>query len=186
MTENQTMENQAEASSGSADVPEIKVPAFDQPEAVAADAGPEAGVAPTALNARGRDAFFEMFRGLIAAPNAVLAMRGGAPLATLNIAPEDAAARQASDTLYEICEETPALRFLIDPQNKTLQRVFILGAFFVPLISTATAELKSRKAPPSSSQEPASPAAGETSGYEDKGVEQLTAVVPDEPEKDAA
>lgn len=60
---------------------------------------------------------------------------------------EEQTARGASDALYDICMETPALHFLIKPGNVWFQRVAAIGAFAVPKAMGAVAEMKARQAP---------------------------------------
>lgn len=69
-------------------------------------------------------------------------------LKSLAIQPqEEQTARGASDALYDICMETPALHFLIKPGNVWFQRVAAIGAFAVPKAMGAVAEMKARQDP---------------------------------------
>lgn len=57
---------------------------------------------------------------------------------------EEEKARAASDAFYEICKETPALRFLLDPQSVWAKRIVAIGAFAWPKYQYVTAELAAR------------------------------------------
>lgn len=96
-----------------------------------------------------REQFFMMFRGGIGAPNLMLKP----PLQSLVIAESDQAARQASDAIYETCLEVPALRFLIEPTNKWLQRALIVGGFGYGVYASCMAEIAARKPPPKAAKE---------------------------------
>lgn len=124
-----------------------------------ADGLEQPGTAPTE-NASGRlnkDQFYDLFRGIFAAPNMFLAMRGQAPLNALNIAPENAAARAASDATYEICEETESLRWMLEPGNKWAQRALIIGSFVMGVGQTAMIEYRMNNARPVDDGKPDQP-----------------------------
>jgi len=117
-------------------------------DAVSAEPAPEYPAGWTRNQAPvGKDVFFENFKGLISAPNAVLVLKRQAPLQTLMIADDNLAARRASDAIYDICLETPWLNFFLAEDSKWAERALAIGAFFVPLVSAAGLELKMRNRP---------------------------------------
>jgi hypothetical protein len=61
---------------------------------------------------------------------------------------EQAQARGASDALYDICLETPAMHFLIQPGGVWFQRVAAISAFALPKAMGAAAEIRARRAKP--------------------------------------
>ncbi|MGD1933252.1 MAG: hypothetical protein ACFB0Z_01890, partial [Candidatus Phaeomarinobacter sp.] len=125
-----------ESGDGVSDAPDFEVPEFeaealpDDPDAPQADAG----------HLIDADGFIEMFRGLCAAPNIALAMMREQPLEALKVEADDPSARAASDALFEIVEETPALHFLLDPSSVWLKRTIVIGTFVVPRALAARGE----------------------------------------------
>lgn len=70
-------------------------------------------------------------------------------LESLPVKPEEEQrARAASDALYDTALETPALRFLIEPSNKWMQRAFALWAYAAPKAAAVRMELMAKKAQP--------------------------------------
>ena len=61
---------------------------------------------------------------------------------------ETAQARGASDALYDICLETPAMQFLIKPGGVWFQRVAAISAFALPKAMGIKAEMKAKRAKP--------------------------------------
>gem|GEM_PF-4508538 len=72
---------------------------------------------------------------------------GMARLDSLAVDQGDPAARAASDALYETALETPALRFLVSPGNKWVQRALVIVAFAGPKAAAVRAELAARRTP---------------------------------------
>ncbi|MGH0002634.1 hypothetical protein ACQU0X_27945 [Pseudovibrio ascidiaceicola] len=96
--------------------------------------------------------FYQSFKGMLAAPNILFLMKGMQPLQSLEITPpEEPSARAATDYLYKIAHKSPLLRWMIQPENETLQGLLAIGAFAVPKALAINAELKSRAG---SSQKP--------------------------------
>lgn len=54
-------------------------------------------------------------------------------------------ARPASDALYDICEETPSLHFLIKPGGKWMERAIAIGMFAVPIAKGVRDEVAERR-----------------------------------------
>ena len=108
------------------------------------------------------DAFFAGVRGFFGSPNVILIRKGVEPLKSLVIEPDDQAARQASDCLYEICLETPWLNFLVNPESKWAARVFIIGGFSFSRFQMVQAEIHERRQVARSAAviSPASPSPG--------------------------
>lgn len=69
-------------------------------------------------------------------------------LHTLTGAPDRAEAGPASDAVYDIAVETPALHWLIQPQSIWLQRAVVIAAFAVPVATECAHELRARRAKP--------------------------------------
>ncbi len=87
----------------------------------------------------GKDAFYALFCGGFRIGNAVTGLK------SLAIPQGDASARECSDAIYEICEETPLLNFVIQPGGKWLQRMTAIGMFAVPMTMNVQAEIAARK-----------------------------------------
>lgn len=67
------------------------------------------------------------------------------PLMSMPIQPdEEEAARECSDTLYEICLETPWLQALVKPQSKWALRLMAIGYFGMIKIQVIREEISSR------------------------------------------
>lgn len=94
----------------------------------------------------GREEFFGMFRAIFEAPNVYFAIKGDDPLESLKIDPADPAARNASDALYEIIWDIPALRWILEPEGKWTQRLFALGLFIGGRILMIRTEIAARSA----------------------------------------
>lgn len=93
---------------------------------------------PTVLT---EEQFFEVFKGIHDVPGHMLGLQS-LPIATH----EMQSARAASDVIYEIANEVPAFRFLIEPGNIWLQRAMVVAAFAVPKMQAVTQELRARRA----------------------------------------
>lgn len=137
------------ASTPIGDLDDLEIPFFE------AEAGPEFAAEPGAVSGPGvspgtltKDQFFGMFRALIAAPNGVLAFQNKPELKTLMIAETDQGARAASDALWDICNEVPWLRWMIEPGSVWAQRALVIGGFVVPLAISARAEYAALNAKP--------------------------------------
>ena len=76
-----------------------------------------------------KEDFFQMFCGLIEAPNMVLTFKGEDPLQSLVIAPGDPQARAASDVLYKTCLRVRWLRWMLAPEAEWAKDLMIVGAF---------------------------------------------------------
>ncbi|WP_417842181.1 hypothetical protein [Terasakiella sp.] len=57
-------------------------------------------------------------------------------------------ARGASDALYDICLETPAMQFLIKPGGVWFQRVAAISAFALPKAMGVVSEVRAKRAKP--------------------------------------
>ncbi len=137
------------ASTAIGDLDDLEIPFFE------AEAGLELGPEPGAVAGPGlapgtltKDQFFGMFRALIAAPNGVLAFQNKPELKTIMIAETDQGARAASDALWDICNEVPWLRWMIEPGSVWAQRALVIGGFVVPLAISARAEYAAMNAKP--------------------------------------
>lgn len=115
-------------------------------EAAAAPPGDEPPAAPPG-GIVGKDEFFTAFRALFAAPNVWRAYKGRAALQSLKIEADDAAARQASDALYDTCLDVPWLRWLLAPENKWLERAVVIGTFAYARGTAVSVELRRDPAP---------------------------------------
>jgi len=92
-----------------------------------------------------RETFFANFKGLFALGGVIPV--APLPLECLPIRPEEeAAARGASDALYDICLDTPFLRFLLSPESEWAKRGFAILAFMGPKLMAVRAELAGRVA----------------------------------------
>ncbi|MCG8696314.1 MAG: hypothetical protein MI806_34275 [Minwuiales bacterium] len=80
-------------------------------------------------------------------------------LQTLVASAEMPEARGASDAIYDICLESPWLRFLLDPKAVWLQRAAAIAAFAVPVAAGVAEELRARDAKPAGSGSTAEPEA---------------------------
>lgn len=87
-----------------------------------------------------KDQFHDTFCGMF---NFSSALTG---LNSLRTEKHDKVGRETADTLYEIAEETEALRWLIQPENKWVQRALVLYAFSAPKIAGCRAEIAHKKA----------------------------------------
>lgn len=94
-----------------------------------------------------KDGFFELFCGVFAAPNIALVMKGAQPLESLPVRPDDVGARKASDAIYEICEETTWLHWMLAPESAWAQRMVVIGTFGMAKYNAVSAELAARQAP---------------------------------------
>lgn len=104
-------------------------------------AQPEAGV--TADGMIDRETFFANFKGLFALGGVIPV--APLPLECLPIKPEEeAAARGASDALYDICAETPFLQWMLSPESEWAKRGFAILAFTAPKLMAVRAELAGR------------------------------------------
>ncbi len=116
----------------------------------------------------GKDEFYHVFKFVFAAPNMIPAPPF--PIQSLPISePEEPQARAASDVVYEICEESTFLRWMIEPQSVWMQRLLVVAAFAGPKAAAVVSELKVRRAQPvrpkaQPSDEPAKPAASVPDG----------------------
>lgn len=90
-----------------------------------------------------KETFFANFKGLFALGGMIPVPP--LPLECLPIKPEEeAAARGASDALYDICAETPFLQFLLSPESEWAKRGFAILAFMGPKVMAARAELAAK------------------------------------------
>lgn len=93
-----------------------------------------------------KDEFFSTFKMLFAIPNMVPVKP--LPLQSLPIKPdEEAAARGASDAVYDIAAETAYLRWLIEPGSEWMGRLMAIGLFSFGKGGAIMAELSARSAP---------------------------------------
>lgn len=132
-------------------IPDFSVPMFEEEEAIAASSieGGEQGNAPgPSAGTLNREQFFEMFRGIIAAPNILLSVKGQKQLETLKIGGDNEAALAASNAIYDTCQEFSYLRWMIEPGNAYMQRAVVVGTFVVPLALAARAEYMANNARP--------------------------------------
>ncbi len=96
-----------------------------------------------------KDDFYRMFEMAFHAPNFVLAGRGPFPLESLPIKPEERQqARAASDAIYEIAAETPALRWLLQPDLPWLQRTIPIVMFLGGKVFAIRTEIRAKRAAP--------------------------------------
>lgn len=87
-----------------------------------------------------KETFFANFKGLFALGGIV--PLPPLPLECLPIKPEEeAAARGASDALYDICAETPFLQWMLSPESEWAKRGFAILAFTGPKLMAVRAEL---------------------------------------------
>ncbi|MFN4231361.1 hypothetical protein [Parvibaculum sp.] len=90
-----------------------------------------------------KETFFANFKGLFALGGMIPVPP--LPLECLPIKPEEeAAARGASDALYDICAETPFLQFLLSPESEWAKRGFAILAFVGPKLMAVRAELAAK------------------------------------------
>lgn len=62
-------------------------------------------------------------------------------------APERKGAMDAAGAIYDTAAETPALRWLLDPQGEWVKRVVVVGTFYAPLSRDVVTELRARRRP---------------------------------------
>ncbi len=132
--------------SGSSDplhIRSIDLPPDPVPEPGADAEGVPPATPPDTVTA---DQFFAAFRSLIGAPNVLRALQRRPPLKSLQIAPDDEAARQASDALYETCLEVPWLRWMVTYEGKWIKRAVAIGGFGLGLSASVMAELNAERA----------------------------------------
>jgi len=110
------------------------------------DGGTEGGPGADGRLYVGRDEFFVMFRSLFEAPNVYFSLKGDQPLESLKIDPADPSAREASDALYEIIWDIPALRWILEPESEWMQRLFAIGLFLGGRALMVRAEISARRA----------------------------------------
>ena len=138
------------SSTGSSEADASHLDGIDTGEPEVLDgAGEGAPASPVVLS---RDDFYGLFRVMFQVPNMLRGV-GPLPLNALPIQPhEEEAARQASDAIYDIAEETPALRWLIEPQSKWVQRAIPIAAFaqikFAAIRTELIARQQAQMAPP--------------------------------------
>lgn len=133
----------AQASTTSFSAPHLEGLETDDPELRETQA-PGDGDSDSAAGLLSREHFYSMFQVAFAAPNLLPAWP--LPLEALPIkAGEDRAARAASDAIYDIALETPALRWLIEPQSVWLQRLMVIGAFAVPKAAAVSREIAHKR-----------------------------------------
>lgn len=87
-----------------------------------------------------KDQFHDTFCGMFNFSSALTGLK------SLRTETHDKVGRETADTLYEIAEETEALRWLIQPENKWVQRALVLYAFSAPKIAGCRAEIAHKKA----------------------------------------
>jgi hypothetical protein len=92
------------------------------------------------------DAFYQVFRGMVALPNVLIGLQGEPPLQALQVDEGNPSARAASDALYETIQDVPALHWLLAPESVWLKRALTIGAFVVPTAMAARAEFHQRHA----------------------------------------
>lgn len=68
---------------------------------------------------------------------------------TLVEAPERPSRPDATKAMYEIILDTPAFRFILNPQSLWMQRTLAMGAFFVPVVVGVAGEMRAKAAGPS-------------------------------------
>jgi hypothetical protein len=66
-------------------------------------------------------------------------------------APKRQGGMDAAGAIYDIASETSALRWLLDPKGKWLQRIVAIGAFYAPLAREVAMDLRARRAKPAGS-----------------------------------
>ncbi len=86
----------------------------------------------------GKDEFFGVFSF------AFMMGHSGTGFKSLDIS-GSTSARPASDALYDICEETPSLHFLIKPGGKWMERAIAIGMFAVPIAKGVRDEVQERR-----------------------------------------
>ena len=130
----------------------------DAAHIAAIEVDPEPGEAPPegvegVIDGRfvSRDAWHDgMVKGLMLAHH----MTG---LQSLGKGAADPAARDATGAMYDICIDTPALHFLVQPGSIWLQRAMAIGAWTIPMAMGCAAEIAQRKrggAPPANDSSP--------------------------------
>lgn len=67
-------------------------------------------------------------------------------LKSLEVDKSDGAARACTQALYDTIIDTPALHFLLMPQNKWLERAIAIGMFTIPMAGAVSKEMKAKKA----------------------------------------
>lgn len=182
---------QSENAASGAD-PERYSTAFDFGDEPGADPDPGQAKGPEDLPPDqaavyiGKDQFFGMFRAIFQAPNAYILLKGGEPLVSLEIDPKDPQARAASDAIYDILWEIPALRWILELEGEWTKRLSAIGLFLVGRFLLIRAELMARQkiaassSSSSSTEEdpapdltrPADPPPGEAPGV-DQGIVEL-------------
>lgn len=111
--------------------------AVEEPEGTAADMGEGSAAAPVVIS---RDDFHALFCGVFGMASAVTRLQ------SLAVNRDDPRARPCTEAIYDIAEEVPALRFLIEPGGVWMQRAVAIGAFAVPMGMGVAAELRARQA----------------------------------------
>lgn len=86
-------------------------------------------------------------------------------LQTLLNAPKQPSCPSATQAIYEIAVDTPALHFLIKPGSIWVQRAFAIGSFAVPVALGCAAEIRAKAA----AKQMAEPLNKESLNKEEKG-----------------
>ena len=86
-----------------------------------------------------KDMFFETFKGIFNISGSVTRLN------SLKIDDGDESARLACDAIYDTANETPFLRFLIEPSNIWVQRGLCIAMFTLPKVAAVQKELQARK-----------------------------------------
>ena len=68
-------------------------------------------------------------------------------LKSLYVDEGEGSAKAATKAIYDTCLEVPALRFMLQPSNKWLERGFAVAAFTVPMAHGVSKELAERRKP---------------------------------------
>lgn len=118
----------------------------EEVEGTIQEAGIDGGEAPSAVI--GREEFHAMFCGVFNMAHAVTRLQ------SLAVDRDSPTARPCTEAIYDIAEETPSLRWLIEPGNVWMQRAFAIGAFAVPMGVGVAGELKARAAVKKSASRP--------------------------------
>jgi len=86
------------------------------------------------------DDFHELFCVGMNTASAVMQIK------SLSVQKEDEACRNATRAMYETILDIPSLRFMLQPQNKWLERAIAIGVFTVPMAQAVANETAQKKA----------------------------------------
>lgn len=131
----ESLSGNVEVSSASAE------PSGDHLEAALAEATGATTAAPAGPALMPRDEWCKMWLACHGIGGNIIGVRA------LIEAPERKGAMDAAGAIYDTAAETPALRWLLDPQGEWVKRIVVVGTFYAPLSRDVMTELRARRRP---------------------------------------